>query len=127
MNIGNFSPSSTEAYLLSLIRRNESGDQYNILCGGGHFVGYQYFPQWNGFRRSHAAGAYQFEPGTWQWIMGVLALPDFTPIAQDLAALWLLRQYGPNASISWKASGPYPTLTTLAMLPTLPPWGVFPK
>lgn len=126
MNIGKYDPTPAEAYLLSLIRRKESADQYNVLCGGNHFIGYQSFPEWNGFRGSHAAGAYQFEPGTWEWVAGILVLPDFSPIAQDLAALWLLRRYGPNSSISWKASGPYPTLETLDTMSNLPPWGVFP-
>ena len=109
MNIpGLFEPTPVEAACLALIRRHESGGSYNILCGGGHFIDYTTFPVWKGFRGSHAAGAYQFEPGTWAWIAQRRALPDFSPIAQDAGALWLLRFVGPNSSESWQASGPYP-------------------
>lgn len=109
MNIpGLFEPTAAEASCLALIRKHESGGVYNILCGGGLFQDYSGFPQWKGFKGSHAAGAYQFEPATWEWITSHTGVTDFSPIAQDINALWLLRQVGPNSSASWKASGPYP-------------------
>jgi muramidase (phage lysozyme) len=69
---------------------------------------YTAFPAWKGFRGSHAAGAYQFQPATWAWVASITGVPDFSPIAQDINALWLLRQVGPNSTASWAASGPYP-------------------
>lgn len=109
MNIpGYFEPTATESACLALIRQHESGGDYGILCGGARFQNYSAFPQWRGFRGSHAAGAYQFEPASWSWITIKTAVPDFSPIAQDINALWLLRLVGPNSSESWQASGPYP-------------------
>ena len=109
MNIpGLFVPTAFEATTLALIRKHESGGSYNILCGGKLFQDYSTFPIWNGFRGSHAAGAYQFQPSTWAWVAEMNNLPDFSPIAQDIGALWLLRKFGPNSSATWQASGPYP-------------------
>lgn len=105
---GLFEPTAGEAETLALIRHHESGGQYNILCGGNHFLDYSAFPEWKGFRGSHAAGAYQFQPATWAWVTMKTNVPDFSPIAQDINALWLLRMFGPNSSESWQASGPYP-------------------
>lgn len=106
---GLFDPTPAEVAMLALIRKHESGGEYNILCGGGHFQDYGAFPLWKGFRGSHAAGAYQFEPQTYAWLAMLCHLPDFSPIAQDIAALRLLRMVGPNSTESWAASGPYPT------------------
>ena len=109
MNVPNlFEPTQLETDVLALIRQRESGGTYNVLCGGGTFDNYSTFPNWKGFRNSHAAGAYQFEPATWQWVSSMTHVPDFSPLAQDICALWLLRQYGPNSSVTWQASGPYP-------------------
>ena len=105
-----FNPTQAEVDCLALIRRHESGGEYNILCGGNHFSGYADFPIWRGFRGSHAAGAYQFEPGTWRWCSVMTGVTDFSPMSQDVNALWLLRRVGPNSSESWQASGPYPVV-----------------
>ena len=103
-----FDPSPGEAKCLALIRQRESSNRYNVLYGGALFVGYRSFPHWAGKDGSHAAGAYQFEPETWTWISIHTKVPDFEPPSQDINALWLLRLVGPNSSVSWKASGPYP-------------------
>lgn len=41
---------------------------------------------------STAAGAYQFMPKTWNAIQRALALPDFSPLSQDRAAVELIRR-----------------------------------
>lgn len=38
-----------------------------------------------------AAGAYQFEIGTWDRVQRAIKLPDFSPHSQDLAALYLIK------------------------------------
>lgn len=43
---------------------------------------------------STAAGAYQIIRGTWNTIRGRLGLPDFSPAAQDQAAIELIRSRG---------------------------------
>lgn len=103
-----FYPTEGEDACLHLIRKHESNEQYNILCGGERFHSYARFPIWRGYKGSHAAGAYQFEPGTWAWVSEHTGVKDFTPASQDINALWLLRKVGPNSSESWEASGPYP-------------------
>jgi len=44
--------------------------------------------------RSSAAGAYQINNATWDEIQKHLALPDFSPLSQDIAALWLIAKRG---------------------------------
>lgn len=43
---------------------------------------------------SNAAGAYQFISTTWKGLKDSLGLPDFSPAAQDTAAIELLRRLG---------------------------------
>jgi muramidase (phage lysozyme) len=51
-------------------------------------------------RTTTAAGAYQFTNQTWDdFAVGKLALPDFSPRSQDLAAALLLRSTGATESI----------------------------
>jgi muramidase (phage lysozyme) len=81
----------------------ESGGDYTILYGGGHFdaltprkMGYYGFPDWPGKDNSHAAGAPQFEPATWldtcHRLFPQNSAPDFrNPADQDWGA-WLLAQ-----------------------------------
>ena len=81
----------------------ESGGDYTILYGGGHFdantpskEGYYGFPDWPGKDNSHAAGAPQFQPGTWKDTVEKLfpkgSTPNFrNPADQDWGA-WLLAQ-----------------------------------
>ena len=64
---------------------------YNELVGGGKFTDFSEFPKWNGWRNSHAAGRYQFEPATWHEVAGALGLKDFSPGSQDQGA-WHLAQ-----------------------------------
>lgn len=77
--------------LLKTIARDESHGDYNVLYGGGHFAGDQ-FPQWAGLDNSHAAGAYQFQPGTFAGVQRQRPdITDFSPANQDRAA-WHLAQ-----------------------------------
>jgi muramidase (phage lysozyme) len=50
------------------------------------------FPVWEGEGNSHAAGTYQFQPGTWDTIAGQLGLTSFSPSNQDEAAWTLAEQ-----------------------------------
>jgi muramidase (phage lysozyme) len=93
---GSFTPTAPELTpegkgLLTTIAAHESRGDYNVLYGGGHFAGNQ-FPQWAGLDNSHAAGAYQFQPGTFAGVQR--ARPDITDFSkpnQDRAA-WYLAQ-----------------------------------
>jgi muramidase (phage lysozyme) len=80
-----------QAFLATL--RGQEGQRYDAVVGGGSFDDYSQHPD-IGVGNSHAAGAYQFQPGTWAPIQKALNLPDFSPDSQDLAAVDLLRQTG---------------------------------
>ena len=43
---------------------------------------------------SAAAGGYQFMPATWAAAQRATGVPDFSPVSQDAAALYLIRQRG---------------------------------
>jgi muramidase (phage lysozyme) len=45
-------------------------------------------------KHSTAAGAYQFNWGTWSDAVRALGLPDFSPASQDAAAVWLTGKCG---------------------------------
>ena len=85
--------------------RNKSRGGYNILFGGGRFSDLTRHPdkvvKAPGIA-SAAAGRYQFMPDTWKAVSTALKLPDFSPAAQDLAALELIRRRGvdPNKPIT---------------------------
>ena len=72
-----------------------------------------------------ATGLYQITDGTWAWISSITGIGTQysqaaqAPVSDQTSnALWLLQNYGPNATISWAASGPYvnPEITS----PTTP-------
>jgi muramidase (phage lysozyme) len=78
--------------LLTTIAAHESRGDYSVLYGGGHFAGTQ-FPQWAGQDNSHAAGAYQFQPGTFGGVQRARPdITDFSPANQDRAAWYLAQQ-----------------------------------
>jgi muramidase (phage lysozyme) len=86
---------------LALIREGESSDNYGALVGGGSFDDFTDHPAlrgWDGIVTpngpSHAAGAYQFQPGTWLSLGGAGRYGDFGQAAQDAAALDLLKRRG---------------------------------
>lgn len=86
--------------------RTKSRGGYNILFGGGRFSSLARHPdkvvKEPGGLASAAAGRYQFMPDTWKAVSTALKLPDFSPVAQDLAALELIRRRGvdPNRPIT---------------------------
>lgn len=80
---------------LAVIREGESSGNYGALVGGGSFSDFSHHPAtppitFQGVGNSHAAGAYQFQPGTW----ASLGLPDFSPANQDKGAIMLLQRRG---------------------------------
>jgi muramidase (phage lysozyme) len=102
MTVYAFDPTPEERSILGQIRNYQSNGQYNVLCGSTpnnpkKFTGWTAFPQWSGVVingvTSHAAGAFQFEPETWQGVVAATQAPDFSPTSQDIGALWLLRNY----------------------------------
>lgn len=88
---------------LEAIRLAESGGDYGALVGGGSVTDLSTHPampprNWKGIRTSagpsHAAGAYQFQPGTWRECAAALGLHDFGEEAQDKAAVFLIKRRG---------------------------------
>ena len=91
-----FNPTPAETSTLAQIAQRESGGNYIAQNP-----------------TSTASGAYQFINATWQYTAqqtGVgtqyTSAADAPAWMQDTNALWLLRTYGPDASISWGASAP---------------------
>lgn len=50
------------------------------------------FPQWGGFGNSHAAGAYQFQPGTWDGLAQQYGLNFHNPSDQNEGAWYYAQQ-----------------------------------
>ena len=85
-----YNPSDPEQReLLAAIKGVESG-KYWEGTGGADLSGYarnQYgFPIWSGVGNSHAAGAYQFQPGTWKIVAEQYGLNFANPADQDAGA-----------------------------------------
>lgn len=85
---------------LEMIRAGEGTadvDGYRRHFGGRLFHSYVDHPRVAvsaGAWTSTAAGAYQFLARTWDECRAALALPDFSPRSQDLAAVFLIRRRG---------------------------------
>lgn len=87
---------------LAIIRAGESSDNYTAKVGGGNFSSFTDHPaitgEFAGIRRaddgrlSTAAGAYQITRTTWRDLGGVKKYGDFSPSAQDRAAIDLLKR-----------------------------------
>jgi hypothetical protein len=75
---------------LALIRGPESTNRYFVGTGGADLSSASLapsgFPIWGGFNNSHAAGAYQFEPATWDIYAPRLGITDFSKESQDAVA-----------------------------------------
>jgi muramidase (phage lysozyme) len=105
---------ATQQAFLQTIGEPESGNKYNILEGSGHetFSNFADHPRRIGAGGSGtAAGRYQINEGTWDWIQKYLHLPDFSPKSQDKAAWFLAdweyrRQTGRDLKTDYK-SGMY--------------------
>lgn len=79
----------------------EKNGGYNIMFTGKTFTSYADHPKIkfrSGSLVSNAAGRYQFLSGppapTWENAKKALGLPDFSPISQDKAAVWLIQNRG---------------------------------
>jgi len=88
------SDASVRQYVLNRIAKSEASD-YNVMYGGSRFSSFadhprQLFHTPDG-TPTHAAGRYQFQPGTWDAEAKNLGLKDFSPESQDAAA-WDLAQ-----------------------------------
>ena len=97
---------------------------YDVLVGGGRFTSFAEHPRklvWLPRYRIHstAAGRYQFLWRTWNSLRNRLKLPDFGPVAQDRAAIELLRETGALADIKkgWISSAVRKSRKTWASLP----------
>ncbi len=90
---------------LRVIRTGEGTDGpkgYRMLFGGDTFASFADHPRiavTRGSLTSTAAGAYQILARTWDDLQGSLALPDFSPPYQDIAALFLIRRRGALADV----------------------------
>lgn len=101
-----YNPSDpTQSAFLSALALGESGgspDAYSVGVGGHSLSGAsvdQYgFPQWQGQGNSHAAGAFQFEPGTWDAIAAQYGLNFSNPADQNAGAWYLAEQTYSNAT-----------------------------
>lgn len=72
---------------------------YNVLVGGDLFHDYSKHPDVlvtlnKAGLKSTAAGRYQFLKRTWDSLAAKLHLADFSPAAQDVAALELIAEHG---------------------------------
>lgn len=98
---------------LALIRYTE-GAGYRTLFGGGTFGSFDDHPRTSVTKKlggkpitSTAAGAYQFLSRTWDECAKACNLDDFSPLSQDIAALFLIeRRRALNAVIEgdWKTA-----------------------
>jgi len=100
---GQFAYDTTDAVqqqFLSALKLGETGvnpNAYNIGYGGADLSGAKTdqfgFPIWAGLDNSHAAGAYQFEPATWDSLAQTYGLNFADPTNQDEGAWLYAQQY----------------------------------
>lgn len=98
---------------LALIKYTE-GAGYQTLFGGERFTSFADHPRRKITRTlggkpitSTAAGAYQFLSKTWDECAEALGLPDFSPVSQDQAALFLIERRRALQSVlegDWKTA-----------------------
>ncbi len=103
--------------------RARKGAGYDVMFGGSRFTDFSRHPDrvitTPSFPRgSAAAGRYQFMPGTFSGVASRLGLKDFSPQAQDRAALELIERRGVNPYVD------RPTPQTIAKL--APEWASLP-
>lgn len=90
---------------LQLIRTGEGTtgpNGYRTMYGGGLFVSYVDHPRRSitaGGITSTAAGAYQFLSRTWDEMVAMYSLADFSPVNQDVAAVGLIKRRGALADV----------------------------
>lgn len=76
--------------------RGKGDDGYNVLVGGTIFASYDRHPELSVWLprygiHSTAAGRYQFLRKTWRALVAAMGLIDFSPLAQDRAAIALIK------------------------------------
>ena len=103
-------PTSAEQAVLSNITGNENGSGNPALVhysNGGDATDLADVRSRTVTNNSHAFGDYGFQPDTYSMAANGVGFDpnDISKPNQDRAALYMLRNYGPNASISWRASG----------------------
>lgn len=90
-----------------------SSDPYNTGVGGSNLSGSSIdaygFPQWEGQGNSHAAGAFQFQPSTWDSIAQEFDLNFQNPNDQNAGAWYLAQKADPNLESDLQ-SGNYSTI-----------------
>lgn len=110
-----FNPTAAQAALLQQIAANESGGNYAATITQANCDAMMGAPN----SVCTASGAYMFINSTWQSVSQQTGVPYYPTAAsapawvQDINALWLLRNVGPNSTASWGASAPgggYPTI-----------------
>lgn len=93
---------------LKVLRLGESDDDYSALYGGGSFSSFAQHPAirttsnpdpFQGSDNSHAAGAYQAQPGTWRDFMASEGQCDFSPSNQDRFAVWDIKRRGAYSDV----------------------------
>lgn len=100
------------AFLTALAQGETGGSSYAATegVGGSNLAGDatdQYgFPQWTGLGNSHAAGIFQFQPGTWDSIASEYDLNFQNPSDQSEGAWYEAEQADPNLE-SQLQSGDY--------------------
>ncbi len=95
-----YNPSDpTQQAFLSSLALGETGNASGAWTqgfGGTNLSGAptdQYgFPQWSGLGNTHAAGTYQFQPGTWDTIAQTYGLNFSNPSDQNAGAWYLAQQ-----------------------------------
>lgn len=96
----------TQQSFLKALSSGEGGGNYSVGYGGvdlSHVPVDQYgFPQWSGAITAsgptHAAGAYQFQPGTWRAVAAKFGLNFQNPKDQDAGAWQLAQQQYASAT-----------------------------
>lgn len=110
-----FNPTAAQAALLQQIAARESGGSYTATITQANCDAMMGAPN----SVCTASGAYGFIDSTWQSVSQQTGVPYYPTAAsapawvQDVNALWLLRNVGPNSTASWGASAPgggYPAI-----------------
>ena len=94
--------SNVQAFL-AMIRKFESNGRYDVIYGGQRFADFSKHPnvripftnpKTGKSDYSTAAGAYQFNYPTWNYVLSLAGSGDFSPASQDNACVWLLKVIG---------------------------------
>ena len=103
-------PDANVDALLSALLLAESAGDFGALVGGGSTSDLSHHPAftdasnttrsaWRGWRNSHAAGGWQFQPQTWIECAASIGAQDFEPANQKAGAIYLLQRRGALADV----------------------------